>query len=98
MEKIIHISPQITSGIKVISDFGNAEAFLQHLQPVDYHFALFSTLYQSGVDFIQVDLSTLPDTVRNHPFWSQRLVQMEDENWTACNAKALRILENNFDF
>jgi hypothetical protein len=98
MNKIIYISPLSIAGVNSISKLGNSDTFLEHLNVVDYHFLLFSALYQSGVDFFQLDLNQLPTDISTNPFWKDRFVDVDKKVFSETWQKAGNILETNFDF
>ena len=98
MRKITYISPLTISGINAITELGNSESQLKHLPPIDFHFLLFSTLYQSGTDFFQLDINQLPSSITNNPFWETKFVQTDDRAYSNSILKAESILNKHFDF
>src|SRR6185436_16296525 len=97
MDKIIYISPKDLSGINSISELANFDTFLNYLDPVDYHFILFSTLYQSGTNFFQLNSKNLPEAIRSHPFWKNKFVDIDNKPYQKAAIKATKILNGNFD-
>lgn len=97
MDKIIYISPLHLAGINSISKLANSKTFLEHLDPVDYHFLLFSTLYQSGTDFFQLDINDLPPVILTNPFWKDKFINVDKDAYKKSLQKAANILNNNFD-
>ncbi|MCG7857525.1 hypothetical protein MD537_11115 [Flavihumibacter sediminis] len=97
MNKVIYLGDYILSGINAISNLSNNEKILEHLQPIDHHFVVFSTLYQSGVDFIQVNKSLLPEKILNNPFWNKKLIDVDEDLSVKSLAKAFDLLKDNFD-
>jgi hypothetical protein len=73
MDKMIYISPLNLSGINSISELANNDTFLKHLDPIDYHFVLFSSLYQSGANYFQLDINYLPKAIKGNKFWKDNL-------------------------
>jgi len=97
MDKIIYISRNDLAGINAISELSNVDAFLEQLDPIDYHFLLFSTLYQSGTNFFQLDINYLPSTIVTNPFWKDRFVAIDNKAYEKSIVKATNILKDNFD-
>lgn len=97
MNKVIYLSDYILSGINAISSLSNDEEILEHLQPIDHHFTVFSTLYQSGVDYIQVNKSLLPEKILNNPFWGKKLIDTDQDLVERSLTKAFDLLKDNFD-
>lgn len=97
MKGKIYISPEDLKGIKVVSEMGNSEPFLKYLDEVNYQFLLFSTLYQSGANLFHVDLEHIPLELQNNPFWEGKFIQIPNSEYYPLKAKAIKILENNFD-
>jgi hypothetical protein len=98
MSKITYISPLNISGINSITELANSNAFLEHLDPVDYHFLLFSTLYQSGTDFFQLHINNLPPSIIANPFWKNKFIETDKKAYSISLLKAGKLLEANFDF
>jgi hypothetical protein len=98
MDRIIYISPKDLSGINTISELANSETFLKYLDPIDYHFILFSSLYQSGTDYFQLDRKNLPETIRENPFWKEKFINLDNKVYIDSIIKANKILKSNFDF
>lgn len=86
------------SGINAISKLANSDTFLKYLDPVDYHFLLFSTLYQSGTDFFELDLNYLPDSIKTNSFWKDKFIEIDKQRFAKSIQKANKILLKNFDF
>jgi hypothetical protein len=98
MGKIIYISSEDTAGIKSINELANDSGVIEHLGSIDYYFILFSTLYQSGCSFFQLDTNQLPDSVTGNPFWKGKIIHRNDKAYLDCWAKANNILISNFNF
>jgi hypothetical protein len=98
MDRVLYISPIDLSGINSISKLANYETFLEHLDPINYHFLLFSTLYQSGTSFFQLDKSILPETILANPFWKDKFIDIDNKAYDKSIEKATNILKENFDF
>jgi hypothetical protein len=97
VSKVIYLSKNILLGINAISELSNDEKILDHLNPIDHHFALFSTLYQSGVNYIQMDKAVLPKSMRDNPFWSKIFIDTDKNIEKKSVIKALSLLKDNFD-
>ncbi len=98
MDKMIYISPQNLSGINSISELANYETFLEHLDPIDYHFVLFSSLYQSGADYFQLDINNLPLTIKGNKFWKDKFIDLDKNEYEKSLIKANKIIDGNFNF
>lgn len=98
MDRIIYIDPTTQVGIKSISKLSNSETFLKYLEPVDYNFVLYASLYQSGANFFELDLSILPESIKDNPFWKNKFISSNKKVYQASEDKAVKILENSFDF
>lgn len=97
MDKIIYLSPRDLSGINLVNELGNSDTFVDHLGYVDYHFLLFSTLYQSGAKFIQLEIEELPFTIKNNPFWKEKLIDIEKKTYDKSSLKAKKIVDENLN-
>jgi hypothetical protein len=97
MKGKIYISPGDLQGIKVVSEMGNSEPFLKYLDEVNYHFLLFSTLYQSGAKLFYVDFEHIPLKLQKHPFWKEKFIQIDETEYYSLKAKSVKILDKNFD-
>jgi hypothetical protein len=97
MNKIIYISPLNISGITAITELANSNTFLEYLDPIDYHFLLFSTLYQSGSNFFQVEKQILPNSIIEDPFWKGKLLQTDNRAYVTSIQKATVLLQDNFN-
>jgi hypothetical protein len=98
MEKIIYISSKEIGGLTSISRLGNSKVFLEELESVDFHFILFSTLYQSGTNYFQLDLNALPPEILNNPFWKNKFIDIDRSTFKKSLVKSAEILKTNFDF
>lgn len=98
MEKIIYISSAEIGGLNSISRLGNSEVFLEELDYVNFHFMLFSTLYQSGANYFQVDFEILPTEILKNPFWKDKFIDIERNILEKSFAKSAEVLKSNFDF
>ena len=98
MDRIIYIDPKTQAGLKSISELSNSETFLKYLDPVDYNFVLYASLYQSGTNYFELDLSILPESIKTNPFWKDKFISSNKKVYQASEDKAVKILENNFDF
>lgn len=97
MKKIVYINPKNLNGINTVSKYANSDTFLKHLDEIDYHFILFSTLYQSGADFFETEISFLPEAVKKNNFWRTKFVNIDDAIYKKSIIKSAAVLENNFD-
>lgn len=98
MDRIIYIDPKTQAGLKSISELSNSETFLKYLDPVDYNFVLYASLYQSGTNYFELDLYILPDSIKTNPFWKDKFISSNKKVYQASEDKAIKILANNFDF
>jgi hypothetical protein len=98
MEKIIYISSAEIGGLNSISGLGNSEVFLEELDYVNFHFMLFSTLYQSGANYFQVDFEILPPEILKNPFWKDKFIDIDRNILEKSIAKSAEVLKANFDF
>ena len=91
LDKIIHISNTDLYAIKKIGELGNSESFTNPVE-TDFHYNLFSKIFMSGAEFIELDLSLVDEKIRNNPYFKKKLI---DINWKeyipSCN-KASEIL------
>jgi hypothetical protein len=98
MNKIIFISPEDLGSLKGISSFANAPAITKHLSSIDYHFILFSTLYQSGANHFQISKKVLPELVKESNFWSERVIDIDEKVYYKSKEKVQQILEGKLKF
>lgn len=85
-------------GLNSISRLSNSPEFLDILEPVDLHFILFSTLYQSGTNYFQLDIKSLPTNILNNPFWKDKFIDIDKKTYERAYLKSSNILNANFDF
>lgn len=98
MDRIIYIDPRTQAGLKVASKLSNFEVFLRHLDPIDFSFILYSSLYQSGANYFEIDYSLVPDLLKNNPFWKEKFISIDKEIYQSSENRAIKILESNFNF
>jgi hypothetical protein len=98
MDKLILIGANEIGGINSITRLGNSRHFLELLESVDYHFILFSTLYQSGAKYFQLPKDSLPSVILNNPFWKDKFVDIDNGSYTKALNKAENILQANFNY
>ena len=98
MDRVIYIDPKIQRGLIGVSELSNSKTFLKYLDPVDYNFVLYASLYQSGTDYFELDLSLLPDAIKQNPFWKDKFISVNKKIYQSSQDKAVEILANNYDF
>lgn len=98
MEKIIYVSSAEIGGLNSISRLGNSKVFLDELEFVDFHFMLFSTLYQSGTNYFQLDLQALPQEILTNPFWKNKFIDIDRNLLEKSFQKSSEIVKANFDY
>ena len=64
MDKLIYLSPFDIGNINGLSSLRNSGAFANYIDPIDFHFTLFSTLYQSGANYFMTDETKLPISIK----------------------------------
>jgi hypothetical protein len=74
MSNLIYISPTDLDEINGLSELRNTGTLAKYLDPIDFHFILFSTLYQSGVSYFQTNEFLLPNTIRKYNFWTNKII------------------------
>lgn len=80
-----------------LSSFSNSKALLKHLDPIDYYTILFCTLYQSGVEYFEVDIETLPHSISQNPFWRNKITGYNNAAFNEAYKKAILTLEGKFN-
>jgi len=70
---------------------------LKYLDPVDYHTALFSTLYQSGVKYFEINIDRLPPVITENEFWKSKIIPWNDTAAEKAYRRALIVLEGRFN-
>lgn len=98
MDRIIYIDPRTQVGLNIASKLSNSEVFLRYLEPIDFSFILYSTLYQSGANYFEIDKSLIPDSLKENPFWKGKFVSTNKEVYQYSENRAIKILESNFNF
>jgi ribosomal protein L25 (general stress protein Ctc) len=98
MEKIMYIGVKEIGGLNSISKLSNSSEFLDFLEPIDFHFILFSSLYQSGTNYFQLNTSALPSNLLNNPFWKDKFIDIDHKMFDKAYAKSSNIMNANFDF
>jgi len=97
MKPLIHISPRDIGSLNGLTSFSNANAIVKYLDPVDYHFVMFSTLYQSGVDYFEVDQKSIPEEILDNTFWNSKLTGYNSKALDNSIEKAVVVLEGRFN-
>lgn len=85
MEKIIHINNTDLFAINKISELGNSEELSQNIE-TDFQYSLFSTMFMSGAEYIQLDKSLVNKKILENPFWKDKFINLlTDEYITILN-------------
>ena len=96
MSKIVYLSPGDLGSLNGISSFANSSGFTEILGEVDYHFILFSTLYQSGALFFQTDKEYLPQQIKNSDFWKDKIIGVDIQAYNNATKKVNQILDGKW--
>jgi hypothetical protein len=96
MKKLIYLSPYDIGVINGMSNFSNSNAMLKYLKPIDYHSLLFSTLYQTGINYFEISINTLPPIITQNKFWRDRIVEYNSKAVEESINKAIKVLDGNF--
>jgi len=75
LEKIIHINNTDLFAINKLDQYGNSEEN-NHIINTNFQYKLFSTIFMSGADFIQLDKSLLNNEIRENPFWKDKFIEL----------------------
>lgn len=97
MSKIIFINPIDIEDINVFSYFRNEGIFSKYIDPIDYQFILFSTLYQSGVNYFQTDIRMVPESIIINEFWKNRIIAYDKKIYTNSLLKTNKITKGKFN-
>lgn len=97
MDKIIYISPEDLGSLTGISNFANSPNIIKLLDPVNYHFILFSTLYQSGANYFQTYREELPTEIKHSNFWNEKLINIDKKAYEIAKSKAVQILDGKLN-
>lgn len=97
MKQIVFISPLDIGSINGLTAFSNDESVLNYLEAVDYHSVLFSTLYQSGINYFEVNANSLPQHIINNKFWKDKIVDYNNTKLRNSTEKSIKILEVLFN-
>jgi len=97
MTPLIHISQRDIDNINGVTLFSNSTPVLKHLDPVDYHSILFSTLYQSGVNYFEINIDQLPPVITDNEFWRSKIIPWNDTATQTAYQRALKVLEGKFN-
>jgi hypothetical protein len=97
MIPLIHISPRDIGKINGLTQFSNATPILKYLDPVDYHTALFATLYQSGVSYFEINIDRLPPEVTENEFWRTKIIPWNDAVAENAYRRAIAVLDGRFN-
>jgi hypothetical protein len=98
MDKLIYISPLDIGNINELSSLRNNKTFSKYIDPIDYHFTLFSTLYQSGVNFFETEEKLLPNSLKDYKFWKNKLTPLNVKAYDKAILKTRTILEGKLHF
>lgn len=83
--------------LKGISNFANSSDMTNLLDPINYHFILFSTLYQSGTNYFQTYKPALPNEIQQSSFWNEKLVDIDNDAYSIAKSKTEKILEGKLN-
>lgn len=97
MNKIIYISPEDISTLNGISKFANSSVMTTHLEPVNYHYILFSSLYQSGAKYFQTYNDILPTDIKESSFWSKKIIDIDTKSYSIAKNKTESILDGKLN-
>lgn len=70
MEKIIHINNTDLYAINKIDQIGNYEK----PELTNFQYSLFSTMFMSGAEYIELDKSLVHKEILNNPFWKNKFI------------------------
>lgn len=97
MEKIIHISNIDLDVIQRISKLGDSQSFENPIE-TDFHYNLFSKIFMSGAEFIELDLSLVDDKIKNNPFYKKKLIDIDWKTYIPnCNKASGILLPHNIN-
>jgi len=98
MDKLIYLSPFDIGNINGLSLLRNSGTFANYVDPIDFHFALFSTLYQSGANYFMTDENKLPKSIKENAFWKDKLVPFDKIVFDKSVNKTTKLLSNKLHF
>jgi hypothetical protein len=98
MDRIIFINPIDAANINALSKLRNSSTFAKYIDPIDFHYSMFSALYQSGVNYFQTEEKILPISISDNSFWKKKLTDIDDKAYNKAIKKTQILLENKLHF
>lgn len=98
MNRIIYINPIDLEEIIAFSYIRNDGIFSKYIDPIDYYFILFSTLYQSGINYFQTNLNLIPPSIKQSDFWKNKLIQFDKDAFINSMNKTNSLTKDKFHF
>lgn len=91
MEKIIHINNSNLFALNKINQLGNFEELAINIE-TNFQYTLFSTIFMSGAEYIQLDKSLVDKNIIENPFWKNKFIETLTPNYLKVINKASRMM------